>query len=174
MTEFTLQHASEEDSRTLAHIGAATFLESYTELIDGTAIIQHCQTQHSASTYADYISRPKTRAWIAKHATTGAPLGYALNCEPELEEVEPCALDIELKRIYVLSRFHGCGAGKALMKASIQHAQENRASRLLLGTYEGNERAIRFYKKSGFEKIGTRRFLVGGIYFDDVVMGKSL
>lgn len=170
---YTLRVAKRKDARTLAQIGAATFLESFVEEIDGEAIINHCEEQHAAGVYEKYLSYRKTRAWIAEFNKTGVPIGYALNCLPDLP-VEPQPGDIELKRIYVFSRFHGSGAGKALMQASIDHARELGASRLLLGTYEGNGRAIGFYKKVGFETIGTRQFLVGGTYYDDIVMGLDL
>jgi len=171
---FVIRQANTDDARTLAQIGAATFLESFVEEIDGKAIINHCEEQHSAKMYEKYLSSPHARAWIAEYAETGVPIGYALNCHPELDEVAPQAGDIELKRIYVFSRFHASGAGKELMAASIQHARELGAPRLLLGTYENNGRAVAFYKKTGFETIGTRRFFVGGVYYDDIIMALNL
>jgi diamine N-acetyltransferase len=80
--------------------------------------------------------------------------------------------DVELKRIYVLSRFHGTGVGAALMSAATSGA--GAASRLLLGVYAGNARAIAFYTKNGFEPIGQRKFDVGGTLYDDVVLGRQL
>ena len=37
-----------------------------------------------------------------------------------------------------------------------------------------NERAQRFYAKSGFERVGTKRFLFGGVYEDDYVMERPV
>ena len=174
MPEFNITIAAQKDVRALAQIGAATFLEAFVTEIDGEAIINHCETQHSYETYAKYLAAPESRAWIARYSETSVPIGYALNCKPELDEVAPKDGDIELKRIYVFSRFHASGAGRALMDASIKHALERRAPRLLLGTYEDNHRAVAFYKKYGFETIGTRRFFVGGVYYDDIIMGLDL
>ncbi len=173
MRDFRIKSAAQNDVRTLAQIGAATFLESFVEDIDGEAIINHCEEQHSVTIYQKYLAAPRSSAWIAEYSETGVPIGYALNCEPDLPvELQPG--DIELKRIYAFSRFHGGGTGKALMQASIAHAREIGAPRILLGTYEGNARAVAFYEKTGFETIGTRRFLVGGIYYDDIVMALTL
>jgi RimJ/RimL family protein N-acetyltransferase len=33
-----------------------------------------------------------------------------------------------------------------------------------------NLRAQRFYAKNGFERVGSKRFLVGGVYEDDFVL----
>ena len=174
MSVFTLRQADASDARILSQIGAATFLESFVEVIDGEAIINHCEQQHSVAAYEKYLRDTCARAWIAEYAETGVPIGYALNCAPELDEVAPIDDDIELKRIYVFSRFHACGAGKALMEASIAHAKAQSAPRLLLGTYEANHRAVAFYKKCGFAQIGTRRFFVGGVWYDDIIMGLDL
>ena len=174
MSEFKITVADRRHARALAQIGAATFLEAFVTEIDGEAIINHCETQHSVQTYEKYLSARASSAWIARYAETGVPIGYALNCKPELEDVTPQHGDIELKRIYVFSRFHASGAGRALMDASIEHARGLGAPRLLLGTYEGNHRAVAFYKKYGFETIGARRFFVGGVYYDDIIMGLTL
>ena len=80
--------------------------------------------------------------------------------------------DIELKRIYALSRVHGTGIGLALMNAAI--GASGKARRLLLGVYAGNARAISFYRKNGFEKIADRQFNVGGKFYDDTVLARLL
>jgi RimJ/RimL family protein N-acetyltransferase len=43
-----------------------------------------------------------------------------------------------------------------------------------LGVNQLNERAQRFYAKSGFSKVGTKRFLVGDRYEDDYVFERSV
>lgn len=173
MTDFRIRPATAEDTAALAQIGAATFLESYTEIIDGPDMVAHCSRQHSESVYGQYLADPACSTWIAEYAATGAPVGYAVNCPPDL----PVAIqpgDVELKRIYCFSRFHGAGIGQALMEAAIDDARRRGAPRLLLGTYQDNHRAVAFYKRHGFELIGTRQFQVGSKLFDDVVMGKTL
>jgi diamine N-acetyltransferase len=43
-----------------------------------------------------------------------------------------------------------------------------------LGTNQRNERAHRFYEKSGFERIGTKRFKVGDRWEDDYIFELAL
>lgn len=169
----TVRRAGPEDAERLSQIGTATFLETYGELIDGDNMVAHCARQHSRAAYEDYLAKPDTAAWLAELSETGAPVGYALNCAPDLP-IGPETGDVELKRIYVLSRFHGTGAGGMLMDAAVAQAKTSGAPRLLLGTYEDNRRAIAFYKKHGFEMAGTRQFLVGARLYDDVVLAKRL
>ncbi|MEL7128095.1 MAG: GNAT family N-acetyltransferase [Pseudomonadota bacterium] len=170
---FTLRQASAGDADTLAHIGVATFVDSYTTDISGQAMVAHCTQQHAPAAYAAYLADDTNRCWIAEYAETGAPVGYAVNCAPDLPvDVQPG--DLELKRIYVLSRFHGAGLGLRLLEAALGHAREAGAQRLLLGTYEENHRAMAFYRRHGFQQIGTRQFNVGGTIYDDIVMARPV
>ena len=46
-------------------------------------------------------------------------------------------------------------------------------TRLLLGTHAGNARAIRFYRRNGFEIVGSRTFTVGEQVCEDFVFGQA-
>jgi len=148
MSNFQIRPATIDDAETLSYIGAATFIESFTDEIDGRAMIAHCRLQHAATTYANYLGAKLTSSWIAEHSETTAPVGYALNCAPDLP-IDLMAGDVELKRIYILSKCHGNGLADQLM-------------------------TIAFYRKHGFETVGTRKFTVGHKVFDDIIMAKPL
>jgi ribosomal protein S18 acetylase RimI-like enzyme len=92
----------------------------------------------------------------------------------DLPGSDPGGADLELKRIYALSRFHGSGMGAQLMLCAVEAARERGARRLLLGVYAGNERAQAFYAKSGFKRIADRRFRVGDRDYDDIVFARAL
>lgn len=164
-----LREAGSEDASALALIGAATFLETFAGILDGDAIVAHCAAQHEEGAYRALLASG-ARAWIAEAQPGGAPIGFALVAKPDLAAAEEG--DIELKRIYSLSRFHGTGLGAALMKQALVAAANHR--RLLLGVYAGNARALAFYRKQGFADIGTRQFNVGGKLYDDLVLGRPL
>jgi diamine N-acetyltransferase len=167
--QWTIRQANEADIDALALISSATFLETFAGIISGSAITAHCLHKNSADAYRGMLTDGGA-AWLAEINPGGAPIGFAVMCAPDLAQSEEG--DIELKRIYVLSRFHGNGPGRALMDAVVQAADGYR--RLLLGVYSANTRAQVFYRKHGFEIIGERRFDVGGTLYDDVVMAKIL
>ncbi len=173
--DIKIRRAGPEEANVLSVIGAATFLEAFTFDIKGPALVAHCQSQHSPDVYQKYLDAddPRYACWIAEYAPTGAPIGYAVACPPDLP-VEVGDNDIELKRIYVFSRFHGTGAGKQLNALVDAHARTLECPRLWLGTYEENHRAIAFYKRNGYALAGTRQFQVGDEFYDDIVMAKSL
>lgn len=159
--------------RRLAQIGSATFLETFAGILDGDAIIDHFERAHSALTYCDYLSAGG-QAWLAEVAPGHAPVGFALLAHPDLPGARLDGSDAELKRIYLLSKYHGGGLGAALMNEAIAAARQAGARRLLLGVYAGNTSAQSFYRKLGFTELVSRRFRVGLKDYDDTVFALSL
>jgi len=164
-----VREAVADDASALALIGAATFLETFAGILDGEAVVAHCAAQHNETAYRALLASG-ARAWIAEAQPGGAPVGFALLGRPDLAAAADG--DIELKRIYSLSRFHGSGLGAALMAQAVAAAAGYR--RLLLGVYARNDRALAFYRKQGFADIGTRQFNVGGKLYDDLVLARPL
>ncbi len=163
------------DEIALGVVGSATFLESYSETIPGPDLIEHCRKQHAPEVYKAYITSndPNYACWLAESTATNAPIGYAVTSAVEAP-TEGRPGDIELKRIYVFSKYHGTGTGRELMTAALQHAREIGSNRMLLGTYDQNHRAVAFYQRAGFEIVGERKFPVGNQVFNDIVMGVQL
>ena len=167
--DWTIRPAAAGDADALALVGSATFLDAYAGAIDGAGLIAHCAEHHSGAAYGRLLEAG-AKAWLVEMAPGGSPIGYALACAPELEQAQPG--DWELKRIYVLSRFHGSGVSAALLDAVIAAAGDHQ--RLLLGVKNDNHRALRFYRKHGFTEAGTRTFQVGACRYDDFVLARPL
>lgn len=167
---WTIRRAAADDIDRLSVVGAATFLDGFAGVIDGDAVVAHCLGQHDAATYRALLAKPDAAAWLAE--VGGAPVGYSLICPPDLPGAG--AGDLELKRIYALSRFHGSGIASALLAPAIAHVRAAGAKRLLLGVYQGNTRAIGFYQREGFADIGTRDFRVGAQTYRDWVMALDI
>jgi ribosomal protein S18 acetylase RimI-like enzyme len=162
------------DEQALALLGQATFLESFAGVLSGADILAHCTTQHSPEIYRAWIGDPKTHVWIAEMEPQGAPVGYLVLAPANLPLPDLKDDDLEIKRIYLLHRVQGTGLGKSLMMEAVNYARQAQRSRLLLGVYGGNDRAIGFYQRHGFRPIGERRFLVGNTYYDDLILGLEL
>lgn len=185
-----LRRATIEDAQALALVGSATFLEAFTWMLPGTDIIAHCAKNHSVESYRAALAKPGTRITLAITATGGTPVGYAMLAEPDLPNFPLQPGDVELKRIYLFSRFRSrryapvlddagnpqphLSAGQALMNAAISDAQSMGCRRLLLGTNENNQRAAAFYRRNGFEIAGTRSFQVGSQCCCDLIFARAL
>lgn len=169
----TVKQARSGDQNALALVGAATFLESYAGVVDGGAIIRHCAERHTPEVYARALDTQGHALWLAEQAPGAAPVGYLHLTPPDLP-VETRADDLEIKRIYVLASLHRSGLGRRFLDEAVSHARAKAASRLLLGVYQGNARALAFYERMGFEQIGTRQFDVGGRIYDDWVLARAV
>jgi GNAT superfamily N-acetyltransferase len=187
----TLRPATPADAPALALCGAATFLEAYTWMVPGADIIAYCAEHQTVESYRKYLSKPDTRITLAlagPGVEPAAPVGFAMLCAPELPSIETLPTDIELKRIYLFSRFRtapvisataipitlGLRPAFALLESAIADARELGRKRLLLGTKDDNHRAIAFYRRNHFEVVGTRTFQVGGQLYSDLIFAKDL
>lgn len=155
-------------------IGAATLLEAYAGFVPGDALLAHCAKYHYRAAYIAFFERPETRAWLAVVAPGDAPVGYALLTWPDFPPDITTEGDLELRRIYLFSRFYGGGAAQRMMDRAIASAREQGAGRLLLGVHPENWRAQAFYRKNGFLPAGTRTFHVGPLTFIDPVFALAL
>ena len=177
--EFALHQCFPADAATLALVGAATFLETYAGLLPAESILWHAATNHSEAAYQHLLNEPASRAWVARIPPTwasgsGAPVGYAVLSAPDFtpDLIQPG--DLELKRIYCFSRFHGLRIGQSLFDAALAAAREQKARRLLLGVHRDNRRALSFYTRNGFVVAGARTFRLGDNVFDDHVLARTL
>jgi GNAT superfamily N-acetyltransferase len=179
----TLRPAVESDAAALALVSAATFLEAFTWLLPGADIVAHCARNLTPEAYAKYLALPRTRITLA---VTGAdvPVGIAMLCDPDLPSFDVQPEDLELKRIYLFSRFRsaatqvtnapGVRPAQALMNATLADARALGAKRVLLGTHETNVRAIAFYRRNGFSEAGHRTFQVGSQQCCDLLFACTL
>ena len=103
-----------------------------------------------------------------------APVGYLVLMPATVPSEGPHPDDLEVQRIYVLSRYHGTGIGHALMCRAIEESTRRRARAVVLGVLKRNTRAVAFYSRQGFREIGTRVFQVGTARFDDLVLGRDV
>ena len=172
MTAASIRRATPADSLTLSLVGSATFLETFAGVINGADIVAHCLTEHSPGVYDALLSRADAAVWLAESLEGAAPVGYAVLDRPKLPAAE--LDDLEIKRIYLLARFHGTGVGAALMAAALDEAKHRSARRALLGVYAQNHRALAFYAKHGFTRIGERHFKVGANTYFDHILAREL
>lgn len=127
--------------------------------------------------FADYVVDPARAVLLAEDG--GKSVGYAMLVHGDPYDADARAVvrhlpTTELSKIYVLPSAHGGGVARDLLAASIGVAREAGAAGIWLGTNQHNVRAQRFYEKSGFERVGTKRFWVGDHWEDDYVLELAL
>ena len=172
--DWRLKRATAADAAALSLVASACFLETFAGILQGVDIVAHCATANDAGVYRGWADDSGSRIVVAEIAHGGAPIGYSVLTSPDFQAVETHPDDIELRRIYTLSRAHGTGLGPALMAQALLDARAMGRKRVLLGVYAGNDRARAFYEKQGFEAVGTRQYQVGATLCDDVIYALTL
>lgn len=90
--------------------------------------------------------------------------------QTELQDQE----GIEIERFYVRKQFHGIGVAKQLMGQAIETGISLNKAYIWLGVAETNIKAVRFYKKFGFQVFGEHGFVLGGENQIDLMMRRPL
>jgi ribosomal protein S18 acetylase RimI-like enzyme len=77
--------------------------------------------------------------------------------------------------VCVLKEYWGYGIGKNLLKESIHWADTNEIKKITLNVLETNDKAIKLYKKYGFEVEGILKkdkILSDGNYYNTILLGR--
>ncbi len=172
-SDIIIRRAKPDDAAIVSLIGGAAFLETFYDSISSADILAHAGGPHSEEYYRAALNSDENSLWLAVHKDTDTPVGYQMLSPPDFP-IATNADDIELKRIYIFARHQGSDLAKKMEKLASEEARSRGCKRLLLGVYSENLRAITFYQKCGFEKIGDRVFTVGDSDYKDWIMGKNL
>jgi diamine N-acetyltransferase len=167
----TLRRAVPADAAKLSLVGGASFLESFADDHPGDDLVNHVHDRHSVAAYQNWLSDPAYALWIVEERL-GAPIGYAMLGPGTLPGAQTD--DFEIKRIYMLRRWHGGGFGKQLFHKCSEEARKRGGTRLLLAVYTANHLAQQFYTHQGMSVIGDTVFMVGETEFTDLVMAMDL
>lgn len=155
------------DAARLADVAAQTFPLACPPEAGADDVASFIDTNLSAGRFAEYLADPD-RAIITA-ARGGRIIGYAMLIR---DATDPTTA--ELSKIYVLAEHHGTGAADALMGLALATAEGWGARQVWLGVNQANQRAQRFYAKSGFTVNGTRTFQVGTRTENDYLMVRRL
>jgi GNAT superfamily N-acetyltransferase len=163
----TIRHAIPEDATLLASFAAQAFSDTYREISDEQEIADYVAEHFQPEVMAGVIADPACTvllAWVGEQLA-----GYAV---VKVERAPACVTGpapLKLWRIYLGAGFIGQGVGAQLMLAVHEQARRRGAQTLWLGVYDRNVRAVEFYERFGFAKVGGQEFLFGGqIYIDPV------
>ena len=102
------------------------------------------------------------------------PAGYLKVNIADAQTEEMGSESLEIERIYILKDFQSQGLGRVLFDKAMDIADEMQASKIWLGVWEKNDKAIAFYKKLGFSEHGSHFFYMGDEEQTDITMVKPL
>ena len=164
----TIRYARASDASDLSELGARTFRATYA---GGNA--PHLVDAYIADHYSTAIQLAELQddrlIYLVAELDTHL-VGFALlrtdQTHPDVEAAQP----IRLARIYVDGPYVGSGLGSALMERCIEECLTRGHDVLWLGVWEENRKAIAFYERWGFGRVGSEIFDVGGDRQQDAIL----
>jgi ribosomal protein S18 acetylase RimI-like enzyme len=161
------------DAAALHEVAAETFPLACPPGTGPDQIAAFIATHLSEERFREYLGDEGRRLLIAVDAA-GRAVGYTMLIfgEPADADVRSAVSTrptVELSKVYLLPGQHGSGVASALMDATIDAARERGVASVWLGVNKLNVRANRFYERSGFAEVGSKKFQLGTEVHDDFI-----
>ena len=146
-------------------------LETYAGTAEASDLLAYMETEHSVAHYQQWLAGDSAHIWVVETAIGGSAIGHlvALNLDDA-----GLSTQMEIKRFYLLYRFHHNGIGNLLMNEILDSAREKRVAALILKVQEVNQNAIDFYIRHGFRIVGDEPFRAGERDYKVLVMKLDL
>jgi len=171
--EIVYRPAVPADAAELAAFGSESFVDAYAHVFNPVNL-----GLHVARTYSEWRQRRELEdpaAWTLIADRDGDVVAAAYlrwasppaNLAPELHWAE-------IARFYVAKPYWRTGISSDLMVAALASIREREGELVWLQAWEGNEVALRFYRKWGFREVGEAPFRLGPELQRDLVLARSL
>jgi len=172
MTIIHIKKVTQNNIDQLQKIGRQTFFETFSAGNTVENMTKYLEERFSIEKLTTELNDKNSEFYFA--TLDNNVIGYLkLNVgQSQTELQDDKALEIE--RIYILREFHGKNVGQLLYNRAIQIAKQKNADYIWLGVFEGNPRAINFYKKNGFVEFDKHVFKLGNDEQTDIMMKLKL
>ncbi|MBW2409092.1 MAG: GNAT family N-acetyltransferase, partial [Deltaproteobacteria bacterium] len=157
--KLTIRRASHRDADLIAELGMRTFKASFRADNRPEDMEQYLSLNFSKAHIEAQLADPESIFFLA--CENGREIGYVMLRTGETPDSVPGTKPVELVRIYIEEIIIGKGYGSAIMQSCLEAAKRVGHRTIWLGVWEKNLRAIRFYEKWGFKKVGTQKFVLG-------------
>ena len=161
-----VRYARPDEAAGLNEFARNQFVATFADANTAADMQAYCAAEFTAAAMRERIESRSHGVLVVDGDSE--PAGYAL-----LETVEAGAT-LEIKRFYIAGRWHGSGLARQLMSAVEDHALALGQNSLVLGVWEHNPRAIRYYEKCGFSVCGAQDFMLGSDRQRDLIMRHEL
>jgi len=166
------QTPTTEDGEPLSAMARRSFAATFASVIDPPELAVYLdQAYGPAGQMIRDLADPAIDWRMA--SADGVPIGYIKLSGMTLPH-RAAAGAMEIRQLYVDQDWHGRGIADSLMDWAIDLARTRGASELYLAVFDHNLRAVRFYSRHGFSKVGRFDFRTGDQIHDDGIWKRAL
>jgi diamine N-acetyltransferase len=156
-----------EDTKTLSALAIQVWLHTYATEGVSPVIARYVLSEFAPERFAALLTESSSGVFVAEQGKN--VLGYAV-----VRASAACPISsvsgAELATLYVQEPFLGKGVGALLLKHVEGWAAERMRAPIWLKTNSQNGRAIAFYAKHGYTKVGITFFEFGNEKHENVVL----
>jgi diamine N-acetyltransferase len=167
--DFSFTVANPTDCEALRVFSKRLFVDTYAAQNTPENMDIYCRAAFSAEHFNRDYHRPEVRYLTARVDEALAAYAKLVLGSTPAGQTTP---GVEMARFYVDVPFQGRGLAREFMAECQQWVRAQGYPYLWLGVWPQNPRAVRFYQKEGFQKIGTATFLLGTDPQTDDIMCK--
>lgn len=164
----TLRVATTSDAALLARLGASAFRDTFAAENTPSDMALYLADAFGEHVQRAELADPRHVVFLAERA--GEAIGYAMLRAGGAPDVVRGFGPIEIARLYAIQRLIGAGIGAALMQHCLRESAARGHDTVWLGVWEHNARAMAFYRRWGFEDVGSQTFMLGRDRQTDRVM----
>ena len=150
--------AGEKDAELLSEIAKLTFIESHGSSAKAKDVNKYITDKYSVNVFKEELSDAKNIYYIICH--NKRPIGYSKIIFDAPYEGSQVKSITKLERLYLLKEFYNLKLGSELFQFNIDLSKRNKQMGMWLFVWKENHRAINFYKKNGFDIIGSHDFKI--------------
>jgi ribosomal protein S18 acetylase RimI-like enzyme len=157
----------------IASIGKKSFRNAFEHLFNSSEeLFEYLERTYDPVKLAKSIRKENNVYLLAIY--DGQIAGFVKVKKHSLNDHIESGGQMELQKIYVLPSAQHNGVGTLLLNSVMELARQIYPDHVWLDTHISNERAIRFYERNGFRKVGQHQFTIGTQTFEYHVMGKPV
>jgi ribosomal protein S18 acetylase RimI-like enzyme len=169
----TIRRATAADAARLASVGRHLFAQTFGPANTAEDMHLYLESAFSTEKQGAELSDSNRVIWLVEDAA-GSAVGYTVLLLGSRADGVIADRPAEIERIYVDATLHGAGMGHELMRTCVDQATAWGCDVIWLAVWEKNPRAIAFYEKCGFVRVGAKTFLLGTDPQRDWVMARKL
>jgi ribosomal protein S18 acetylase RimI-like enzyme len=162
-----IRPATVEDSENLSALAIQVWLHTYATQGVSSLVSNFVLSEFSTKKFESALTDDATNIFVAERdqfIVAYAKLVIGTQCPA------PTCAKVELATLYVQAPFQGKEVARALLSRSEQWAKQCHNTSLWLTTNSLNSRAIAFYAKHGYTKIGITYFELGDAKHENLVL----
>ncbi|MHC2625879.1 ribosomal protein S18 acetylase RimI-like enzyme [Bradyrhizobium huanghuaihaiense] len=162
-----IRKAEERDASSLAAVSIEVWLSTYLREGVSSFFADYVLAEFTAQRLRNSLSDPNLSIWVSENRI-GID-GFVTVCSMAAPPLPNCS-PLEIMTLYVQPRHQSGGRGIALLQRAMDHCRSIGGERVWLKVNAENHRAIDFYLRHGFKKVGSTHFKIADSAYENFVM----